>query len=195
MSLEHGRAARIGAGARFGSCASTCELPSWSARAHGQHDVVHADLNSRARRADAWVGPGQGRVVPLCRAHSTPVAKSGYERSLIWLHTHPRNRHFMRFLGGAEGEGFEPPRDLTAPCDFRDRRSCGLTPIRAAGVGFEPTGDLSAASGFQDRPVRPLRHPAWGEASGRRPWARRISAAPRAPRRRSSPGRRAGRGR
>jgi hypothetical protein len=37
-----------------------------------------------------------------------------------------------RFGLSAEGEGFEPPRDLTAPCDFRDSSSlaqpCALTP-------------------------------------------------------------------
>jgi hypothetical protein len=45
----------------------------------------------------------------------------GYTRSLTWLQITMRNRHFMRFLGGAEGERFELSRDETAPNGFRDR--------------------------------------------------------------------------
>jgi hypothetical protein len=61
------------------------------------------------------------RVVPFGRAHSTPVAKSGYDRSPTRLRTNPRNHYSMRFLGGAEGEGFEPSSDPKARNGFRDR--------------------------------------------------------------------------
>jgi hypothetical protein len=81
--------------------------------------------------------------MPICR-HLSGV-KSGYDRSLSWLQDNPRNRLFMRFLGGAEGEGFEPSRDGTAPNGFRDSfhlaQPCALRPgARHNARQFAPRG-------------------------------------------------------
>ena len=54
----------------------------------------------------------------------------------------------MRFLGGAEGEGFEPPRDLTAPCDFRDRsEDANLQGVRSSFASAFASGGGSLRRG------------------------------------------------
>src|SRR3954464_8439756 len=81
------------------------------------------------------------------------------------MRTRPVARRYARATSAARISGFEP---AVVPVVRAADRADGV----AEGEGFEPSRDLTAPTGFQDRRIQPLCHPSGtGPASLAGRWA------------------------
>ena len=102
---------------------------------------------------------------PACSTPTSNADQGG--RRMTALHVRCTALHNLGLSRGREGSTEAPTRDTSRHQQnpHTERNSA----LQAEGEGFEPSKDLKALNGFRDRPVQPLRHPSKARAGrGRR---------------------------
>ena len=144
---EHRRLDDLGA-----SAAKKYDLEAWLP-GQGRYRELTSCSNTtdfQARRLDVRYRPGEGGAAP--RAHAERHRRGGGP-----------DDHRDRGEPPARGRQRRDPR----PCCTSSAHPSSSSLSEAEGVGFEPTRDLTAPSGFQGRRIQPLCHPSGPEIVGR----------------------------